>query len=351
MHRKSLLRGSLLAAALLGAAALFGAPQRTHAATSTAGIGGMISIGAPSLVAGKILVPVLTTPSADAYSGFNAHLQFDGSLLTADPTGFSSGGLLENTTALPTSCSATIADGGTGIIGSCRLIGPFADVTAGGTLAHIQLTPTGAGGCSKLHLFTLNGPDGGDPTTGTYTINSSGGVPQANTYGADIEIDATTGGPCVPATATPTVTATPTLTPTDTPTATGTATDMPTVTETPSPTETPTPTATDTATDAPTSTATPTQTPTAAATRSDPTNTPPPSSKKTPGADRPPCLTPGGKVSLVVGILRRLGARSGGPRYQDKFDLNHDGIVDWADLTLVINAATCPRGHHRPAGP
>jgi hypothetical protein len=110
-----------------------------------------------------------------------------------------------------------------------------------------------------LHLFTYGAPDGGDSTTGTFTINADATV-QANTY-SDGTSD-TTGAACTPPPPTATPTPTNTLTPTDTATPTATATITPTWTRSNTPTATSTPTATATATFTPTATDTATAVPT-----------------------------------------------------------------------------------------
>src|SRR5207302_366565 len=84
--------------------------------------GGTISIGMPSLLNGQILVPVNTTATTDPYAGFNIHLRFDGTLLTASQVGFVSGGALE-TSGGPTACISALADNGDGIIGGCSISG------------------------------------------------------------------------------------------------------------------------------------------------------------------------------------------------------------------------------------
>ncbi|TAK60580.1 MAG: hypothetical protein EPO22_09145 [Dehalococcoidia bacterium] len=78
----------------------------------------------------------------------------------------------------------------------------------------------------------------------------------------------------------------------------------------------------------------PTNTPTA-------TSTPPP-----PGQ----CLKFGQKVELVIGILKRFGAHEGQKKYKAKYDVNHDGVIDAADLLQVANTPTCHRGHHDDDG-
>jgi hypothetical protein len=156
------------------------------------GIGGRIFIGTPSFVKGKIVVPVYTTTSTSPYSAFNVHLLFDGSLLSfATATDFASGGVLE-TSGANTFCIAQSWDSGSGLIGTCSILGA-ASTTSTGPLARITLTPKAASGCARLHLFTYGSPDGGDATTGTFTINSADATVQHNTYGADVTVNVADG--------------------------------------------------------------------------------------------------------------------------------------------------------------
>ncbi|HYM16619.1 MAG TPA: hypothetical protein VEZ14_13775 [Dehalococcoidia bacterium] len=87
----------------------------------------------------------------------------------------------------------------------------------------------------------------------------------------------------------------------------------------------PTPTSTGTGTATATSTSTPAATPTPA-----------------------PCLTQGQKISLIIGIFFRMGAHQGQHRYNARFDVNHDGVIDVNDLLQVLAAPTC--GHHGGGG-
>jgi hypothetical protein len=87
-----------------------------------------------------------------------------------------------------------------------------------------------------------------------------------------------------------------------------------------------------------TPTATPTSTPTS-------TPTPPPSDTAVPTATSTPSPAPcppfGQRVRLVVGILHRLGVHIGQPRYQPRYDLNGDGVIDMQDLRLALSMLTC----------
>jgi hypothetical protein len=63
------------------------------------------------------------------------------------------------------------------------------------------------------------------------------------------------------------------------------------------------------------------------------------------------CLTVFQKLRLAYGILTRLGARQGGhhsffwfffhPRYDVRYDLNHDGVISFKDLNVLSRIPTC----------
>src|SRR5438445_9628959 len=92
--------GLLIAISVALSAALLAGPEhRAHEAFAS-GTGGTISIGAPSLLNGQIVVPINTTATTDPYSGFNIHLRFDGAVLSASPPTFVSGGALETSGGL-----------------------------------------------------------------------------------------------------------------------------------------------------------------------------------------------------------------------------------------------------------
>ena len=83
---------------------------------------------------------------------------------------------------------------------------------------------------------------------------------------------------------------------------------------------------------------TPTSIPTA-------TNTPVGVPTSTPTSTPGSCLTFWQKVDLTVGILRRFGSHAGDRRYDAKYDVNGDGVIDGLDLQQVASTATCNRGH------
>ena len=124
--------------------------------------------------------------------------------------------------------------------------------------------------------------------------------------------------------------------PTDTPVET--ATSAPTETNTPRPgaTNTTVPTSTNTTVPSATNTSQPPPTNTA-------TNTPPPgtataTNTPTPGGQ---CVPPGQKVSIIIGIVLRMGVKAGEPLFQTRYDLNATGSIDVGDLALALNLVPC----------
>jgi len=128
----------------------------------------------------------------------------------------------------------------------------------------------------------------------------------------------------------PTATNTPASTATATPPAANTATNTPvppTATMTPPPANTPTATNTAAPTSTPTTTLPVTNTPTATAT-------------STPGQ----CLEVEQRLELASRIMRRLGSHAGDRRYDVKFDVNGDGVIDGLDLVQVVTTPACTDG-------
>lgn len=216
------------------------------------------------------------------------------------------------------------------------------------------VTPTpGARDCCQCGLPACGPADAGSCGAGCFPV-------------FDASCDAGS-GICMPNTPTPTPTvtptdtptATPTVTPTDTPTATATPTDTPTATPTPTPTETatdtPTPTAspTDTATATPTPSETPTGTPTETPTET-PTPPPSPTPSDTPTPSETPTPTPTDTptpTATATATASMTATETATPTptatdtatptatpTPDPADLNGDGRVDTADLTLLLDA-------------
>ncbi len=207
----------------LAAVAIAGLLVMSSGRAHATGTGPTMSIGTPSLVSGKVQVPVSASGGPpDPYIAFNIHLRFD-------PAVFSFASANNNGTVLPSPfCPAPVVDAdGAGVIYACSSLG--GSTTADGLIATIVLTPV-ASGCSNLHLFTLDAPDNGDSNTGTYTVNNADFTPQSMTYGPDVtanQLAATCAVPGTPTTTpTPSQTATPTATPTPPPTPTSTATSV-----------------------------------------------------------------------------------------------------------------------------
>ena len=210
-----------LTSIVMAAVALWIAPHRSDKAQAT-GMGPQIEVGAPSLMSGKVRVPIVTTGSGfAAYSGFNIHLRWAPSVFSF--SSYDTTGTILTGTPFCTSNTATYDSDGGGVVLGCAFIGG-SPASSTGLLATLVLTPA-VSGCSSLHLFTLGGVDAGTSGSGTYTTNPTS---QTNTY-----LDGTAnvaGMTCVPA-GSPTPTPTPSLTPT--PTNTATPTNTPTATNTP----------------------------------------------------------------------------------------------------------------------
>jgi hypothetical protein len=134
-----------------------------------------ILVGAPSLVGGTVQLPVNTTGSGFApYSGFSVHLRWTSSVFT-----FASANSTGTVISSPFCPNPIVDSDGAGVIYACTSTSGSATTT--GLLATIVLSPA-ASGCSPLHLFTFAGIDGGDSTTGTYTIDAGSNSPQTTAY-------------------------------------------------------------------------------------------------------------------------------------------------------------------------
>lgn len=136
-----------------------------------------IAVGAPSLVGGEVHVPITVSgDAASAYAGYNVHVRWDPKVFSFLPTKEATNSVL----AAPY-CPAPILDSdGGGATYSCIAIGEPTKAT--GLLTTVVLSPQAESGCSKLHLFTFGAPDGGDATTGTYTIDATTSGPQPVLY-------------------------------------------------------------------------------------------------------------------------------------------------------------------------
>ncbi len=153
------------------------------ASTGTSGSGGTISLGSPQVNGATVTIPIDTSAPIDPYYGWNIHVRWDPTVLSYGSITYSLGGAI---------CpSFTDSDGG-GVVLACAVTGGPA-LSSAGTLATLSLSDYGSG-CSTVHLMTYGGSDGGDTTTGTYTLNAADFVPHSNTYGADAIVDF--GGTC-----------------------------------------------------------------------------------------------------------------------------------------------------------
>ncbi|MBF6601259.1 MAG: hypothetical protein IVW36_12200 [Dehalococcoidia bacterium] len=159
------------------------------------GVGPTIAVGATTLQGGKIRVAIETRGTGFVpYSGFGIHARWNPAIFavdSADPAG----GPFAGDAALCIGPTASAGDAdGAGTIVACALKGSNT-VSSSGLLTTLVFTPKGSG-CSVIHLTTLGAPDGGDTTTGTYTIEPEGTdvAPQVNAY-IDGKVD-NTGANC-----------------------------------------------------------------------------------------------------------------------------------------------------------
>jgi len=222
----------------------------------------------------------------------------------------------------------------------------FGTTTLNSTAAAI---PTG----TQDAIITCTGAGGGATATPAPATATNTSVPAAT----NTTVPTSTNTPAPGATNTPIATATNTSVPvpTDTsvPGATATNTSVPTSTNTPGPTETntavPTVTNTPTETNTPQPGATNTTVPSATNTSQAPTNTPPAGTATatrtpTPGGE---CVPFGQKVSLIIGIVFRMGTQTGDQRFKVRYDLDANGRIDGTDLQIAVNLRTCHgNGHH-----
>ena len=113
-----------------------------------------------------------------------------------------------------------------GVQFACTFLG--GSTTSTGLLATISITPLGTG-CSPIHIFTLGGADGGDDSSGTYTVDAADSTTQLNAYGGDIGVNELGASCSLGGTPTPTDTntSTPTVSPTPSATPSPTATPIP----------------------------------------------------------------------------------------------------------------------------
>ncbi|HLB22518.1 MAG TPA: hypothetical protein VJP07_00335, partial [Dehalococcoidia bacterium] len=58
------------------------------------------------------------------------------------------------------------------------------------------------------------------------------------------------------------------------------------------------------------------------------------------------CWTIHRKIAVLKQVLRRLGSEEGERRYKARYDLDHDGDIDWRDVEIIfVDIPTCPRRH------
>jgi hypothetical protein len=173
-----LLGASVISSVLLGALVLSRLDRAE--ATVTVGVGGQLFVGAPSLSGGYVKVSVYTAMATDAYDGDNLHITFDPnqlSFLSADASTS-----VYTTVGTPSCNSVPVADG---VVTTCTLTS--GSLKSAGLLRDVAFVPKVLSGCATLHLFTLNAPDFGGPSYGSYTTRQT--FEEANSYGSDVSID------------------------------------------------------------------------------------------------------------------------------------------------------------------
>jgi hypothetical protein len=226
MPRPSGLLVLLLVIAVVSGVAKFEWPRQAAHALTTSGTGGTISIGTPSLVSGELVIPINTTAPVDPYSGINVHVTWNAAFLTFSPPVDPNTGVFA---AADPVCLAAVDAGGGGVTVACSsTLFPQGTINSGGLLMNISTTPAATGGCTTLHLVSVNAPDNGG-SLGTYTVNDADASAQLVSYGPDVSVDTSNGTAGCSVLPSPTATSTPTATPTGTPTITPT----PTITSTP----------------------------------------------------------------------------------------------------------------------
>lgn len=173
----------IAAAALVLAVCGLVAAGRSPTSVSATGSGPEFLVGGPSLSGGQVQVPVYAWLAAtDPYIGFTIHLRWDPavfSFASANATGGVFDPNASPSTGFCVSDSTTFDSDGGGVVFGCS--GYAATQTSYHLLATISLTPVAAG-CSTLHLYTYGGTDGGDSSSGTFTVNAADNTPQSNGY-------------------------------------------------------------------------------------------------------------------------------------------------------------------------
>lgn len=57
------------------------------------------------------------------------------------------------------------------------------------------------------------------------------------------------------------------------------------------------------------------------------------------------CWTIGRKLQTLAQIVWRLGSEEGDWKYNETWDLDHDGDIDWRDIEIVlVDIPTCRHG-------
>lgn len=130
-----------------------------------------------------VRVPIVTSGSGfDPYTGFNVRLRWDPAVFSFQNADNS--GTVINSPFCVEPLFDHDPDGG-GVIWACTTLDFASPTTTTGLLGTIVLAVVSES-CSNLHLVTYGPPDGGDGTTGTFTISIDSQV-QSNTYGPDVQ--------------------------------------------------------------------------------------------------------------------------------------------------------------------
>ena len=181
------LLGIAVALLLLSVGHLY-ARVEAQSGTPTSGVGGKLSLGTPSLSGGHVTFSINTTAAQDAYDGDNLHVTMDPNLLGFGSADASTS--VYTSVGTPTCFSSTAPpQSGGGFVTNCSL--SSGSLTSAGLLRNVTLDTRSGSGCAVLHLETLNAPDFGGTTYGSYTIRQT--QPEANTYGADVSVDLSNG--------------------------------------------------------------------------------------------------------------------------------------------------------------
>jgi hypothetical protein len=184
-----LVERGVLAVCVVAVAAVVGlAPDgivgRSGPPTASAQLAGpAIGFGDVTAHGSTVRVPIVTSGSGfDPYTGFNVRLRWDPAVF-AFHSAERAGTVISSPFCVEPFFDSD-PDGG-GVIWACTTLDFANPTTTTGLLGTIVLSVVSER-CSNLHLFTHGPPDGGDGTSGTYTLDLDS-EPQNNTYGPDMQ--------------------------------------------------------------------------------------------------------------------------------------------------------------------